>query len=130
MAQDRGAVFREAGNLALQGFDPVTYFSADKPQRGRAEFAVAHTGASYQFVSADHAARFKADPQKHLSQYAGHCSWAASRGYKGPGSPTDYQVVDGKLYLNYNAEVHRRWQTDTKGNIEKGDRNWLELRNK
>ncbi len=39
--------------------------------------------------------------------------------------PVDgWKIVDGKLYLNYNAEIQAKWMKDIPGNIEKADGNW------
>ena len=129
-AQDPRTVSRDTNLPALQGYDPVTYFTADRPQRGRPEYSAAHAGATYHFVSKDNQSRFAAEPQKYAPQFGGHCAYAASRGYKAPGSPMDYQIVDGKLYMNFNADVHKQWQEDVRANIAKGERNWKVLENK
>ena len=128
--QDPRTVSRDANLPALQGYDPVTYFTSDRPQRGRPDFTAIHAGATYMFVSKENAALFSADPQKFAPQFGGHCAYAASRGYKAPGSPTDYQIVDGKLYLNFNAAVHKQWQEDVRANIDMGHRNWKVLEGK
>jgi YHS domain-containing protein len=128
--QDLRTVSRDANLPALQGYDPVTHFTADRPQRGRPDFTTIHAGATYQFVSKENAALFAADPLKFAPQFGGHCAYAASRGYKAPGSPTDYQIVDGKLYLSFNAAVHKQWQEDMRANIDKGHRNWKVLESK
>ena len=33
-------------------------------------------------------------------------------------------MVDGKLYLNVNADVFQKWAEDVPGNIAKADSNW------
>ena len=130
LAQDPRTSTRDPNLPALQGYDPVTYFTQARPQRGRPDITAQHAGATYRFVSNDNAVLFKADPDKYAPQFGGHCSWAASKGYKAPGSPTDYQIVDGKLYLNFNADVHKRWQEDVRANIDAGHRNWKVLLDK
>jgi hypothetical protein len=47
-----------------------------------------------------------------------------SRGTTADIDPDAWSIVDGKLYLNLNKKVQETWQKDTKGYIEKGDRNW------
>jgi hypothetical protein len=32
--------------------------------------------------------------------------------------------VDGKLYLNFNKKIRKKWSKDIPGNIRKADRNW------
>ena len=41
--------------------------------------------------------------------------------------PNAFTVVDGKLYLNYNADVQKRWTKDVPGFISKADKNWPEI---
>lgn len=129
-AQDPRTSARDPNLPALQGYDPVTYFTQPRPQRGRPDISALHAGATYRFVSSENAALFKADPEKYAPQFDGHCAWAAGKGYKAPGSPMDYAIVDGKLYLNYNADVHKQWQEDVRANIDAGHRNWKVLAGK
>jgi hypothetical protein len=41
--------------------------------------------------------------------------------------PAAFTVVDGKLYLNYNADVRKDWSKDIPGMVSKADRNWPEV---
>jgi hypothetical protein len=57
-------------------------------------------------------------------QYGGYCAWAVSEGYTAKGDPKHWRIVDGKLYLNYNASVQTNWAKDIPTRISKGDKNW------
>ena len=115
----------DGGNIAVSGYDAVSYFEEDGvPVKGDAAFAVEHDGAVYHFASAEHAAKFRADPTAFMPQYGGHCAWAMSRGYLAPGDPLAYAVVDGKLYLNFNQEVKAKWDKDRPGYIASAEKNW------
>lgn len=115
----------EGGKIAVGGYDAVSYFEGEGvPVEGDAAFAVEHDGATYHFASAEHAARFAADPAAFMPQYGGHCAWAMSRGYLAPGDPMQYALVDGKLYLNFNAEVKAKWDMDRAGFIAAAEKNW------
>ena len=115
----------EGGHVAVSGYDAVSYFEeGGVPVKGDAAFAVEHDGAVYHFASAEHAARFAADPAAFMPQYGGHCAWAMSRGYLAPGDPLQYAVVGGKLYLNFNAEVKAKWDKDRAGFIAAAEKNW------
>jgi YHS domain-containing protein len=109
--------------LALEGYDPVSYFSG-KPVKGDARFNTSHQGAEYRFASAANLAAFRARPDAYLPQYGGYCAWAVSRGYTAKSDPRAWKVVGGKLYLNYDAKIQERWQSDIPGNIAKADQNW------
>ena len=68
--------------------------------------------------------RFQAAPEKYAPQYGGYCAWAVSQNYTARGNPENFTVVDGKLYLNYNDEIQKRWEEDIPGFVAKADENW------
>jgi len=47
-----------------------------------------------------------------------------SRGTTADIDPDSWSVVDGKLYLNLNKKIQKRWKKDVPGNIKKADKNW------
>jgi len=123
-------VNRSRAGLALDGYDPVAYFTDGQAVRGSAAFAHVHEGTTYRFASAAHREAFAADPTRYLPQYGGFCAWAVSRGYTAPTDPLAWRIVDGRLFLNYSRSVQRTWEQDASGNIRKGDTNWPGLRHK
>jgi YHS domain-containing protein len=110
--------------VAVSGYDPVAYFTDGRPVRGSTQFRTIHEGFEYRFASAEHLAAFRADPARYLPQYGGYCAWAVSQGYTASADPTNWRIVDGKLYLNYNDEIQRRWETDIPGHIRAANANW------
>lgn len=111
-------------NLAVDGYDPVAYFTEGAPVKGDKEFTTDYNGAEWRFASADNLAAFKAAPEKYAPQYGGYCAWAVSQNYTARGNPENFTVVDGKLYLNYNDEIQARWEADIPGFVAKADENW------
>ena len=112
-------------NVAVSGYDPVSYFKGSgTPSKGNAQFAVTHNNAVYNFANAENAGKFAADPAAFAPQFGGHCAWAMARGYLAPADPRQYAVVDGKLYLNFNAEVKAKWDKDRAGFITSAHKNW------
>jgi YHS domain-containing protein len=110
--------------VAVGGYDPVAYFTDGRPVRGSAEFRVTHQGYEYRFASAEHLAAFRANPARYLPQYGGYCAWAVAQGYTAAGNPQNWRIVDGKLYLNYNAEIQTRWEGDIPGHVRNANANW------
>ncbi len=118
----------EDSNVAVSGYDVVSYFEGSGvPTMGREQFTVRHDGADYQFSTAEHAAKFKADPAAFAPQFGGHCAWAMARGSLAPGDPQVYKVVDGKLYLNFNKQVQQQWLADVPGFITKAEAAWEQV---
>ncbi|MEQ1809943.1 MAG: YHS domain-containing (seleno)protein [Terricaulis sp.] len=110
--------------VAVSGYDPVAYFTDGRPVRGIEQYRISHQGYEYRFASAEHLAAFRANPARYLPQYGGYCAWAVSQGYTASADPTNWRIVDGKLYLNYNDEVQRRWEADIPGHIRSANANW------
>jgi YHS domain-containing protein len=114
--------------LALKGYDPVAYFTLSKPTLGDAQFHATHAGLKYQFSSAAHRDLFVAAPDKYLPQYNGFCAWAVGNNYTAPADPLAWKITDGKLYLNYNMSVQKKWLANEAELIRKGDENWPKLK--
>ncbi|HEX4953180.1 MAG TPA: YHS domain-containing (seleno)protein [Thermoanaerobaculia bacterium] len=115
------------GGLALDGYDAVAYFTDGKPVEGISKFEHTWQGAKWRFANEVHRDLFAANPEKYAPQYGGYCAWAVSQGYTADADPKAWKIVDGKLYLNYNAKVQKDWEKDVPGNIAKADANWPEV---
>ncbi|WP_375204294.1 YHS domain-containing (seleno)protein [Hyphococcus sp.] len=116
-------------SLAVDGHDPVAYFTEGAPVKGSKEFSTTYNGAEWRFSSADNLAVFEAEPEKYAPQYGGYCAWAISQNYTARGNPNNWSIVDGKLYLNYNDEIQKRWEADIPGFIAKANENWPDVLN-
>ena len=117
-------------NLAVSGYDTVAYFTEGKPVKGKSSFTAKYMGAVWQFSSEENKALFEANPAKYAPQYGGYCAWAVAQGYTASGDPKQWKIVGGKLYLNYDAEVQRRWEKDISGHITSANTNWPKIRGK
>ena len=112
------------GNDAIKGYDPVAYFTEGRPVKGSGEFEYEWMGADWRFASAENRNAFAADPEKYAPQYGGYCAFGVSGGYKAAIDPAAFTIVDGKLYLNYNRDVQKKWGADIRGYVAKADKNW------
>jgi YHS domain-containing protein len=110
--------------VALSGYDSVAYFTENKPVKGDPKFSFDYMGAKWQFSSAENRDKFAASPQNFAPQYGGYCAWAVSQGYTASGDPMFWKIVQGKLYLNFDAAVQKKWETDIAGFIVKANANW------
>lgn len=113
--------------VAVQGYDAVSYFEGGKPVKGEFLHSVHWNGATWLFATEANQQRFRKNPAAYAPQFDGYCALAASLGYKAPGDALTWKIVDGKLYLNFNAEAARFWNQDVPGNIRKGEDNWPRL---
>ncbi len=126
-AAAKGPVFVKDG-LAIGGYDPVAYFSEGRPVPGDAAHELHWRGATWRFASAGNRARFEAEPERWAPQYGGFCAYGVAQGYTVKTEPDAWKVVEGKLYLNYDRAVQKRWEQDIPGYVEQADRNWPGLR--
>lgn len=117
----------EKDGVALRGYDPVSYFVAGKPQLGVEVHSFTYKGSTFRFASAENRKLFAENPEKYAPQFGGYCAFGVARGgYKVSTQPDAFAVVDGKLYLNYNADVQKQWQKDVPGYIATADKKWPE----
>ena len=117
------AVFAENG-IAIRGADAVAYFTEASYVAGSSNYTYEWGGATWQFSSAENRDLFATNPEQYAPQYGGFCAWAVSQGYTAAVDPTAWAIVDGKLYLNFDARIQNRWQQDIPGNIAKANQNW------
>lgn len=114
----------QTDGIAINGIDPVAYFTDQAPVEGSADHALDHNGATWHFVSADNKAAFMADPDKYGARFGGYCAFAASKGYLAPTVPEAWTIYEDRLYLNFSLRARELWLQDVPGNIAKGEANW------
>lgn len=113
-----------ASNKAVGGYDPVAYFTEGKPTKGSKKHRLEFDGADWYFASQANLELFKAEPEKYAPQFGGYCAYAVGIGQTAKGNPKNWDVVDGKLYLNYNRKFQKIWNKDQASFIERGNENW------
>jgi YHS domain-containing protein len=90
------------GRVAIEGFDPVAYFTEGKAHHGSADFSTEWDGVIWEFASAANRDRFVKDPTAYAPQFGGLCTEGVAYGEISVNlSPESFAIVDGKLYMNY-----------------------------
>jgi hypothetical protein len=84
-------------------------------------------GATFRFSTAANRDAFLKTPAAYAPQFGGYCAWAVSQGYHAKGDARFWKVVDGKLYLNYNSDVQKKWERDVPGFISAAETNWPKI---
>lgn len=113
---------------AVGGYDAVAYHSQGEAVPGDPSITLEHEGATWRFASEANRAAFEANPSAYAPQYGGHCAWAAAEGYLAQGDPEVWRIIDGRLFLNANQSINRRWLRDLDGFIARADANWPSLK--
>ena len=124
-----GAYFEKDG-AAIKGYDPVAYFTENRAVAGLPAYKAEYKGSVFQFASQANRDAFAADPARYAPQYDGFCAFGTASGYKAAIDPAAFTIVGGKLYLNYNADIKKKWSGDIPGFISKADKNWPEVSTK
>ena len=109
--------------LAIQGYDPVAYFTGGKPARGLPEIEYEWDEYRYRFSSTEHRELFKADPVRYAPQFGNFCAMALTRGEIDTANPEYWLISDGKLYLFNKPIGPPLFQRDLAGNIIKATQN-------
>lgn len=127
LAQTKSLLNLDKTGVAIQGYDPVAFFTDNKPVKGDAKFPVRHNGATYLFASKEHRDTFKTDRAKYEPAFGGYCAYGVSRGKLVEIDVDAFQIVDGKLLLQYSKGVRDDFNKDAKGNLTKAAANWPTL---
>jgi YHS domain-containing protein len=116
-----------ASKVALSGYDPVAFFADAKPANGSPFISAEHSGATYFFATEAHKQAFVAKPESYEPQFGGFCAFGVAIGKVLPVDISTWQVRDGKLYLNLNAEILKGFNAEFAANLGKAEKNWPEL---
>jgi YHS domain-containing protein len=116
-------------NIGIKGYDPVAYFKVGRSVKGSDRHTVDYGGVTWHFSSAENRDAFKASPAKFAPQYGGFCSWGvAEKGRLFDVDPENgWTLHEGKLYLNFNADINKTFRERPASYIRAADRKWPEL---
>ena len=113
-----------ASKVAIDGYDPVGFFTDAIPVNGSPFISATHQGAVYFFATEEHKRLFTLNPAKYAPQYGGFCAFGVALDALFPVDISTWQVRDGKLYLNLNPEILKKFNADFDGNVAKANKNW------
>lgn len=120
------------GNLALEGYDPVSYWpeGGSMPLAGEAARSVNYGGIVYFFANDANLAAFKANPAKYEPAHGGWCSYAMKGDSEFGVNPQTFILRDDRIFFFYNegdTNTKSLWeQEDHAEQTEKADGYWAE----
>jgi hypothetical protein len=114
--------------LAIDGFDPVAYFTDASPQLGKDEFEYRHAGVVWRFRNEGNRAAFAADPDVYAPRFGGYDPVDVARGAAVAGNPRLWIVIAGRLYLFYSTEHLSAFGRDSDRLTAAANRQWLQVR--
>jgi YHS domain-containing protein len=108
------------GNVAIEGYDTVAYFTEKRAVKGSEKIQSEWLGATWQFSSEENRKLFDANPMDYAPQYGGLCSEGVAYNELTVNiEPEVWEIIDGKLYITAGASFE-----DMAGNRPKAERNW------
>jgi YHS domain-containing protein len=114
-------------NMAVNGYDPVAFFTDAKPVNGSPFITAEYQGAIYLFASEEHKKLFSESPDKFAPQFGGFCAYGVGLDKLFPIDINTWQVRDNKLYLNLNSAILKEFNADFSGNVDRAAKNWPAL---
>ena len=127
----RAKHFNIENGLAIQGYDPVAYFTESKAVKGDKKFAASAEGVIYYFSTAANKELFLKDYKKYEPQYGGWCAYAmGATNEKVEIDPETFKILNGKLYLFYHSFVNNtltKWNKNEAVLKANADKNWLTM---
>jgi len=113
-----------ANGVIIDGYDPVAFFTDNKPVKGDAKFQYSYEDAIYYFTSQEHLDLFKANPEKYKPQFGGWCAYAVSLGRVAPIDVNTFSIANDRLVIQQNARAVAGWNKDAQGNLALADKYW------
>ncbi|MFT7673965.1 MAG: hypothetical protein ACI845_002381 [Gammaproteobacteria bacterium] len=112
------------GEVALDGYDAVSYFSAGEAVKGNKKFSVKWEAATWLFSTEVNRQKFISSPKTFAPQYGGYCSNQMSLGNLSDIDGEVWRIIDNKLYLFGHDAGRVRWKSETPQRIANANQHW------
>ena len=122
--------FNLKNGIAIQGYDPVAYFTEKVALVGKQQIKAQFNGVTYLFSSEDNKNRFLKSPEKYEPAYGGYCAYAMAFGDKVKIDPKTFKVKNGRLFLFYNFGSNNTlldWNKSEIKLLNDAEREWAEI---
>lgn len=130
-SNQRTKEFNLEKGVAIQGYDPVAYFTENKAVKGNKQIAATAEGITYLFSSIANKDLFLKEYKKYEPQYGGWCAYAmGATNSKVEIDPETFKILNGKLYLFYHSWTNNtlnKWNKDEAGLKANADKNWANI---
>jgi len=115
------------GKIALQGYDAVAFHTVGKAMKGNPAHSTEYRGYKYLFSSEANKAMFEEVAEKYLPAYGGYCAYGVALGVLFPVEIDTWEVIDGRLMLQFSLDVKKKFAEDRDENIRKANDNWMKI---
>ncbi|MBI3699559.1 MAG: hypothetical protein HY242_03840 [Afipia sp.] len=113
--------------LAIDGYDPVAYFTDKDALQGQPEFEASDQGAIWRFRSAANRAIYLEHPDIYGPRFGGYDPTAVARGKPVPGRAQIWLIDHERLYLFSREESRDQFAASPQRLLEQADAKWPAL---
>jgi hypothetical protein len=113
--------------VALDGIDPVSYFTEPAPQQGLPDFEYDWSGVPWYFANGADRDVFIRAPEVYAPQFGGHATMALAQGFLSDGNPKIYVLAAKRLYLFYSTGNRDAFLAAPAASIKSARANWAQL---
>jgi YHS domain-containing protein len=121
------AAAADSPRLAMQGYDPVNYFTEARPTKGNPEYSFVWDGERYLFANGRHRDMFISDPGRYSPQFPGWCAAALTRAEHVVPDPQNWIIIEGKLYL-FGKPIGPKLFRENPALVKASEENWKRVR--
>jgi len=110
--------------VAIQGYDPVAYFTDGAPLKGEPTLRADWGGVVWHFTTPENRDHFLDDPERFAPRLGGHSVYGVVRGKTYTADPRVFDIIEGRLYLSRNENVREIWQRNPDGYLRTAEERW------
>jgi hypothetical protein len=113
--------------LAIEGYDPVAFYTDGKPMAGSPDLELRYGGTVWRFCNIGNREAFAARPDVYMPQFGGYDPVGVGRGVAVAGNPGVWVIVGEKLFLFYDHARLASFIADPERAIAAAERRWPEV---
>ena len=126
-SQTQRIVVNWNSGLAIDGYDPVAFFTDSKAEAGSGEFELRYAGATWRFVNGGDRSAFAQQPEVYMPQYGGYDPVGVARGVAVPGNPRVWAIVGERLFLFYDGTQREKFISNPARYLAVSQRRWPDV---
>ena len=113
--------------VAIEGYDPVSYFTQNAATKGSDQFTAEYNGATYYFSSAANRDLFNQSADKYAPAYGGYCTETLASGSLTPASPLNWTIHGDRLFLTRSPQSTKVFRERRALSVTKADKFWRQV---
>ena len=103
----------------------MAFHTVGKAVKGNPAISAEYRGYKYLFSFEANKATF--EEEKYLPAYGGYCAYGISLGVLFPVEIDTWEIIDGRLVLQYSLEIKQKFEEEKDMNIRKANDKWLKM---